>query len=94
MIQFEWDSTKAKTNLVKRRILREIIMKKEYDFSESKKNPYVKKLKKQVTIRIDEDTIEYFKNLAEQQDIPYQSLINLYLRDCALNHKILHLEWK
>jgi uncharacterized protein (DUF4415 family) len=54
----------------------------------------VKKLKKQVTIRLDEDTIAYFKELAEQQDIPYQSLINLYLRDCALKHKNLHIDWK
>ena len=69
-------------------------MNKEYDFSKSKKNPYVKKLKKQVTIRLDEDTIAYFKELAEQQDIPYQSLINLYLRDCALKHKNLHIDWK
>ncbi|MFI4956624.1 MAG: CopG family antitoxin [Gammaproteobacteria bacterium] len=69
-------------------------MNKEYDFSKSKKNPYVKKLKKQVTIRLDEDTITYFKELAEQQDIPYQSLINLYLRDCALKHKNLHIDWK
>jgi uncharacterized protein (DUF4415 family) len=69
-------------------------MKKEYDFSASKKNPYAKKLKKQVTIRLDEDTIAYFKELADKQDIPYQSLINLYLRDCAVNHKNLQITWK
>jgi len=58
-------------------------MRDHYDFSKSKKNPYAKKLKKQITIRLDEDTIAYFKALAEQKGIPYQSLINLYLRDCA-----------
>jgi uncharacterized protein (DUF4415 family) len=68
-------------------------MKEEYDFSKSKKNPYTKKLKKQVTIRLDEDTINYFKDLAEKQEIPYQSLINLYLRDCALKHKELQINW-
>jgi predicted DNA binding CopG/RHH family protein len=70
------------------------MMKKEFDFSKSQKNPYVKKLKKQVTIRLDEDTITYFKELAQDQDIPYQSLINLYLRDCAIKHKILQIHWK
>ena len=68
-------------------------MRDNYDFSKSKKNPYAKKLKKQITIRIDEDTIEYFKGLAEEKDIPYQSLINLYLRDCADNHRKLKLKW-
>jgi len=68
-------------------------MKDSYDFSKSKKNPYAKKLKKQITIRIDEDTIEYFKDMAEEKDIPYQSLINLYLRDCADNHRKLKLKW-
>ncbi|WP_280571057.1 BrnA antitoxin family protein [Chromohalobacter sp. 296-RDG] len=57
-------------------------------------NPYAKKLKKQVTIRLDEDTIAYFKNLAEEKDLPYQSLINLYLRDCAQSHKDLKIEWQ
>ena len=69
-------------------------MRKEYDFSDSKKNPYVKKLKKQVTIRLDEETIDYFKQLGEKKDIPYQSLINLYLRDCAMKHKNLQISWK
>lgn len=69
-------------------------MRKEYDFSNSKKNPYVKKLKKQVTIRLDEETINYFKQLGEKKDIPYQSLINLYLRDCAMKHKNLQMSWK
>lgn len=70
-------------------------MKDEYDLSQmkSRKNPYAAKLKKSVTIRIDEDTINYFKNMAEDKGIPYQSLINLYLRDCAINHKQLDLSW-
>ena len=68
-------------------------MKKEYDFSDSKKNPYAKKLKKQISIRLDEDTIGYFKNLAEDTGIVYQNLINLYLRDCAVKHKKLNLKW-
>jgi len=69
-------------------------MRKEYNFSKSKKNPYAKQLKKQVTIRIDEETIIYFKDLSESNGIPYQSLINLYLRDCAQKHKKLQLGWK
>lgn len=68
-------------------------MKKEYDFSKGKKNPYIAALKKQVTIRIDTETINYFKNLSENNDIPYQTLINLYLRDCAQRHKKLNMEW-
>jgi predicted DNA binding CopG/RHH family protein len=68
-------------------------MRKNYDFSESVKNPYAKKLKKQITIRLDEDTIEYFKNMSEELGIPYQNLINLYLRDCAGKNRKLNLEW-
>lgn len=60
-------------------------MKEGYDFSQSTKNPYIKKLKKQVTIRLEEEVISYFKNLADDTGIPYQSLINLYLQDCAEN---------
>ena len=67
-------------------------MRDNYDFSNSVKNPYAKKLKKQVTIRLDEDTIIYFKGLADDKGIPYQSLINLYLRDCAQSHK--DLKWE
>ena len=68
-------------------------MRKEYDFSKSKKNPYVKELKKQITIRLDPETINYFKCLSEENGIPYQSLINLYLRDCAAKHRKMHIEW-
>lgn len=71
-----------------------IDMRDHYDFTDSVKNPYAKKLKKQVTIRLDEDTVAYFKNLAEKKDLPYQSLINLYLRDCAQSHKDLKIEWQ
>ena len=68
-------------------------MKKEYDFSKAKKNPYRHRLKKQVTIRLDTQTISYFKQLSEDNDIPYQTLINLYLRDCAQRHKKLSMAW-
>ena len=69
-------------------------MRKEYDFSQGKKNPYTSLLKKQVTIRLDEESINYFKSLSEEVGIPYQSLINLYLRDCAASHRKLNLDWK
>jgi uncharacterized protein (DUF4415 family) len=69
-------------------------MRKEYDFSNARKNPYATQLKKQITIRLDEDSIGYFKGISEQVGIPYQSLINLYLRDCAANGRKLDLQWK
>lgn len=68
-------------------------MRKEYDFSNSRKNPYASKLKKQITIRIDEHTIKYFKEVANNTGISYQNLINLYLHDCAANKKKLELKW-
>ena len=70
-------------------------MRDHYDFSkmEGRKNPYVKYLKQSVTIRLDRDTVSYFKSLAGDLGIPYQTLINLYLRDCALNGRKLHMEW-
>ncbi len=70
-------------------------MKKEYDFSKMKgrKNPYASRLKKQVTIRMGEDVIDYFKAMAEETGIPYQSLINLYLRDCMANKRKLRITW-
>ena len=68
-------------------------MRKEYDFSKSVKNPYAKHLKKQVTLRLGVDVIEYFKKLAEETGVPYQNLINLYLQDCAHAHKKLKLKW-
>jgi len=69
-------------------------MRKEYDFSAARKNPYASQLKKQVTIRLDEESISYFKSLSEEVGIPYQSLINLYLRDCAVSQRKLNLNWK
>jgi predicted DNA binding CopG/RHH family protein len=69
-------------------------MKNNYDFSNSIKNPYIKKLKKQVTIRLETDTIKYFKNIAADTDIPYQKLINLFLRDCAEKHKRPEINWE
>jgi len=68
-------------------------MRKEYDFSASVKNPYTKKLKKQITIRIENETIEYFKELASETDIPYQKLINIFLRNCAQNKMKPTVSW-
>ena len=68
-------------------------MKKEYDFSKGRRNPYAKLLKRQVTIRLDQATIAYFKKLAEESEIPYQTLINLYLRDCASAKRRLAMNW-
>ena len=68
-------------------------MKKQYDFSESKPNPYLRKSKRQITIRIDAATIDYFKGLSDGTGIPYQNLINLYLRECAAEKKRLKLGW-
>ena len=69
-------------------------MRKQYDFSKAKRNPYAKALKKQITIRLEEPTIDYFRSLAEEMGMPYQSLINLYLRDCANNERKLNINWK
>jgi len=68
-------------------------MKQEYDFSKSVKNPYTQKLKKQITMRLEVDTLNYFKTLANEMNIPYQNLINLYLRDCAVQNRKLILNW-
>jgi predicted DNA binding CopG/RHH family protein len=69
-------------------------MRKQYDFSKATRNPYAARLKRQVTIRLDEPTIVYFKRLAEETGVPYQTLINLYLRDCAVSGRKLALTWK
>jgi uncharacterized protein (DUF4415 family) len=69
-------------------------MRKEYDFSRARRNPYARRLKKQVTIRIDKKTIGYFNRLAVETGIPYQTLINLYLRDCATSGKKLSMNWR
>jgi uncharacterized protein (DUF4415 family) len=68
-------------------------MRKEYDFSQSRKNPYVKRLKRQVTIRLDAIAIDYFKELAADLDMPYQNLINLFLRDCAMQKRRPAIAW-
>ena len=70
-------------------------MRKHYDFSKmrGRKNPYVKYLKQPVTIRLDKDVVTYFKSMSSRTGIPYQNLINLYLRDCAEHGRELKLEW-
>lgn len=70
-------------------------MRKEYDFSKMKgrKNPYAKRLKKQVTIRLGVDIIDYFKRMSEETGIPYQNLINLYLRDCVQSGRKISIKW-
>ncbi len=70
-------------------------MREHYDFSKMKgeKNPYIKRLKQPITIRLEKTTITYFKSLAGELGMPYQNLINLYLRDCAMNRKKLNLKW-
>jgi uncharacterized protein (DUF4415 family) len=69
-------------------------MRKEYDFSKGKRNPYAKQLKQSVTMRIDRTTVDYFKGLAAELDVPYQTLINLYLRDCALSGRRPAMTWR
>ena len=71
-------------------------MKREFDFSKMKsvRNPYPKMLKRQITINIAEPTIEYFRELANKSGIRYQNLINIYLTDCAVKQKKIHLAWK
>lgn len=68
-------------------------MKEEYDFSKARKNPYTKKLKKQITINLSDEAIEYFKAQSASTGIPYQTLINLYLIDCAKNDRKLNISW-
>ncbi len=71
-------------------------MRKHYDFSNMKgrKNPYIKYLKQPVTMRLDNDIVAYFKSMAQETGINYQTLINLYLRDCAINRRKLNLKWE
>jgi len=70
-------------------------MRANYDFSKMKgqRNPYAKRLKQPVTMRLDRPTVDYFKSLAEEMGMPYQSLINLYLRDCVMNRRKLKMKW-
>ena len=71
-------------------------MKSEYDLStmKSRKNPYAAKLKKSVTMRLSEDVIDYFKKMSEETGVPYQSLINLYLKDCVAHHRKIDISWQ
>ncbi len=68
-------------------------MRKSYDFSKAKRNPYARRLKRQVTIRLDDSTIAYFRRLAREVGVPYQTLINLYLGDCASSGRRLDMRW-
>jgi predicted DNA binding CopG/RHH family protein len=70
-------------------------MRAEYDLSKmkSRRNPYASKLKKSVTMRLSEDVVAYFKSMADQAGVPYQSLINLYLRDCVMQHRQIQIAW-
>ena len=69
-------------------------MKKEYDFSKAKKNPYTKLLKEQITINLSKEVLEYFKNLSQETSVPYQTLINFYLLDCVKNKKKIYIDFK
>lgn len=73
---------------------RDEFLEKEFDFSKAVKNPYAKKIKKPITINLDESVISYFKSLSENAGIPYQTLINLYLRDCADSNRQLQMSWQ
>ena len=68
-------------------------MKKEYDFSKARKNPYSKLLKKQITINLSEEVLNYFKKMSEETSIPYQTLINFYLLDCVKNKRTIDIGW-
>ena len=68
-------------------------MKKEYDFSGARKNPYTERVKQQITINLNQSTIQYFKDLAEKTGLPYQTLINLYLTDCAEKKRQPEVSW-
>jgi predicted DNA binding CopG/RHH family protein len=70
------------------------MMRREYDFRGARPNPYANQLKQPITIRLDASTVSYFKQLASELDMPYQSLINSYLRDCAQAGRRPHLRWK
>ncbi|MBQ3185507.1 MAG: BrnA antitoxin family protein [Firmicutes bacterium] len=69
-------------------------MREEYDFSNARKNPYIQKEKKQITINLNTEVVDYFKQQSENSGIPYQTLINMYLTDCVVNERKLQMEWK
>jgi predicted DNA binding CopG/RHH family protein len=87
-ISFEWDENKNTINED------DEFLEKEFDFSKAVKNPYAKKLQKKITMNIREDALEYFKKQSSESGIPYQTLINLYLIDCADHNKKLEIQWK
>ena len=95
---FEWDENKNQINIKKHGISFEEgegdNMRDEYDFSEAKKNPYAKELKKQITINLSPIVITYFKKEAENTGVPYQTLINLYLMDCVKSEKKINIKWQ
>jgi uncharacterized protein (DUF4415 family) len=68
-------------------------MRSEYDFSRSRKNPYANQLKRQITIRLDTVAVDYFKDMATELGMPYQNLINLFLRDCAMQKRRPVIQW-
>ncbi len=68
-------------------------MRSEYDFSKSRKNPYANRLKRQITIRLDTAAVNYFKEMAAELGMPYQNLINLFLRDCAIERRRPVIQW-
>jgi uncharacterized protein (DUF4415 family) len=84
-LRFDWDPPQDGREVEK--------MRKQCDFSKAKKNPHARRLKKQITLRIDEPTIEYFRSLSDATGIRYQTLINLYLRDCATQRRTLAMTW-
>ena len=73
---------------------KEEFLEREFDFSKAIKNPYVKALKKTITINIDENVVSYFKKESDSVGVPYQTLINMYLKDCMMNERHLNLAWK
>ena len=87
------DNIRKKSGFNRNKILWRLIMRKEYDFSKAVPNPYAKKLRKQISIRIDADAIDYFKKQSKKTGIPYQQLINLYLLDCVVTKKEMSLRW-
>jgi predicted DNA binding CopG/RHH family protein len=93
-LRFGSSQQEKRTN-VKQKIIGGKTMRAHYDFAkmQGEKNPYVSRLKQPITIRLDTATVSYFKSLATEIGMPYQNLINLYLRDCALHHKKLALKW-
>jgi uncharacterized DUF497 family protein len=83
----------ARRATARRRSLLESQMREEYDFSKSRKNPYAKQLKRQITIRLDTMAVTYFKQLAAELGMPYQNLINLFLRECAVQKRRPTIQW-